>query len=289
MRKSTTVLLSNLFLQLFLLNASSASLSSLTSNVDDTTNYELSYQIEDGEEEYGDNVEAYSFDDTPLLMMEIEEELHEDMIERYLNGTAPKHPPKNNKKPTSGGSSGGGGGGSSGGGSGSSGGGSGSSGSGSGSSSGGGGGGGSSSRSSGASSGSKSGNNAKAKPKPKALSSGFMMYGMAAVAVAGVAAVYQNQNREIVVEGEPHALQGSIARRMARFDKMAGKASPEARGAAGMVEMSSSSFSDGDDSCCDNGSTIYVNMESNSNNNNSNSSHVSMNSSTGGGHAMAMV
>ncbi len=105
--------------------------------------------------------------------------------------------------------------------------------------------------------------------------------GAAAIAVAGVAAVYQNQNREIVVEGEQHVLKGSIARRMKRFDKMAGKASPEARGT--MVEMSPSSFSG--ESYGDDEDTAYVNME----NIGGNSSDVSMSSSTGGANAMAMV
>jgi hypothetical protein len=164
--------------------------------------------------------------------LDLDIEIMSNIIPRELNGTSTAKPPPNNNKPkkkksttshsssTSGGSSG----------------------SSSGSSSSG-----SSSSSSSSSSGGTSHSTTTPSPAKK---SGAMFTGMAAVAVLGVAALYSKENRTIVT-AKPHALQGVLAKRMARFDTLAGKVSPRSGGGASNV--------DDDDS-----DTVYVSMDSNS-------------------------
>jgi hypothetical protein len=84
-------------------------------------------------------------------------------------------------------------------------------------------------------------------------SSGYMMTGMAAVAVVGVAAMYHKQNRNIATPSS-HPLQGSVAKRMERFHNLAGLASPRDRGDTDAVT---------DNDCLDteSGTMSYVNME----------------------------
>jgi len=136
-------------------------------------------------------------------------EVNELFVERHLNGTAPKkHPPKNHASSSSSSSSGGSSGGSS------------------------------------TSYENKTYNiNKQNKPPAKA---GYLLKGAAALVVVGAVASLYNRNRDrvIVTDSPSHPLAGSVAVRMERFNKLAGTASPEARGAM-----------DDDDS-----NTIYVNM-----------------------------
>ena len=76
-------------------------------------------------------------------------------------------------------------------------------------------------------SGSQGQSSSKSKPPPQRKSA-FTLSAAAAVAVAGVAALYHKQNRQIVT-APAHPLAGSVAKRVERFDKMAGQASPQAR------------------------------------------------------------
>lgn len=91
------------------------------------------------------------------------------------------------------------------------------------------------------SSSSSSSSSAKSTKPPPSKSSGFMHFGMAAVTVVGVAAFYNKHNRQITTQDVPdHSLKGALAKRMKRFDNLAGTASPQARGDGG-------SYSFGDD------------------------------------------
>ena len=105
---------------------------------------------------------------------------------------------------------------------------------------------------------------------------------MAAIAVVGVAALYKTQNRTIELQPtereRSHPLKGALAKRMGRFNMLAGRDSSYARN-NGMIYVSStrgssnSSSSGSSDSTDTDSGTVYVNMES----------------SSAGGNMMAMV
>lgn len=126
-----------------------------------------------------------------------------------------------------------------------------------------------------------------------------MYTGMAFVAIVGVAAMYHKRNSQILQETNPHPLEGSIAKRMERFDNLAGQASPEAR--FDYENQNHTITNQNNDTTTD--GNVYVKMEmemSSSESFGSNghsisgsssiaSSNARQNSGTGGDHTMVSV